>query len=273
MKKRNSKHEDKIMKKAMSTFRELCLEIFNIEGKIISSGPTESIELNIKDYASDYTFLLDNNTFIHFEFQTTYNGIDDLRRFKLYEAYLEHTEKKSVVTYVIYSNGIANPINEYKCGINTYSVNTICMGDRNWDELYNGVKSKLAKNQIVNKVEFVELVFGPIMNSSLPKGDRIEKVINLRFDMDASYREDILAICYAFADKFLSGDDFEKIVEVLKMTEIGKKIVEETEKEKAIEFAQGLLLEGFTPEKASKFPGIKGVLSLDEIKKLKETLN
>lgn len=57
------------------------------------------------------------------------------------------------------------------------------------------------------------------------------------------------------------------------MTEIGKRIVEETAKEKAIEFAEGLLLEGFTPEKASKFPGIKGILTLEEIKKLKETLN
>lgn len=111
------------------------------------------------------------------------------------------------------------------------------------------------------------------MNSYLTKGNQIEKVINLRYNMDESYREDIIAICYAFVDKFLSDDDFEKIVEVLKMTEIGKKIIEETAKEKAIEFAEGLLLEGFTPEKASKFPGIKGILTLEEIKKLKETLN
>lgn len=99
------------MKKSMVTFRELCIEIFNTEGKIISSGSTEFIELNIKDYVSDYTFLLYNNTFINFEFQTTYNGIGNLRRFKLYEAYLEYTNKKNIVTYVIYSNDITYPIN------------------------------------------------------------------------------------------------------------------------------------------------------------------
>ena len=50
----------------------------------------------------DYTFLMEDNTFIHFEFRITNKGYLDLRRFRAYEALLSHQTEKDVITYVVY---------------------------------------------------------------------------------------------------------------------------------------------------------------------------
>lgn len=53
---------------------------------------------------------MEDDTFIHFEFQTTDKGVIDLRRFRAYESLLSHQTGKDVVTYVIYSGNIKDII-------------------------------------------------------------------------------------------------------------------------------------------------------------------
>jgi len=77
----------------------------------------------------DYTFLMEDDTYIHFEFQTTNKGIEDLRRFRTYEALLNFQTGKDVVTYVVYSGDIKDTISEYYSGINSYKVNAISMAN------------------------------------------------------------------------------------------------------------------------------------------------
>ncbi len=49
---------------------------------------------------------MEDDTYIHFEFQTTNKGMDDLRRFRAYESLLSFQTKKEVITYVVYTNNI-----------------------------------------------------------------------------------------------------------------------------------------------------------------------
>lgn len=56
----------------------------------------------------DYTFLMEDDTYIHVEFQTTDKEKDDLRRFRVYESLLSFQTGKDVVIYVVYSNRIQN---------------------------------------------------------------------------------------------------------------------------------------------------------------------
>lgn len=48
--------------------------------------------------------------------------------------------------------------------------------------------------------------------------------------MDKEYRHDVESILYAFANKFLEGKDLEKVKEELKITELGKSLIEEVKK-------------------------------------------
>ncbi|WP_330409807.1 hypothetical protein [Romboutsia maritimum] len=84
MKKPN--YEDFIMKRAMDIFAEEGLKFFGIDKKVKISGPTELVVLDSKNMYMDYTFLMEDDSYIHFEFQTTNKGVEDLMRFRTYEA-------------------------------------------------------------------------------------------------------------------------------------------------------------------------------------------
>ena len=51
--------------------------------------------------------------------------------------------------------------------------------------------------------------------------------MRLSKDIDEDYRHDVESIIYAFANKFLSGKDLERVKEELKVTELGKSLIDE----------------------------------------------
>ena len=254
MKKPN--YEDFIMKRAMDIFAEEGLKFFGIDKKVKDNGPTELVVLESKNMYMDYTFLMEDDSYIHFEFQTTDKGIDDLMRFRTYEALLNHQTKKEVITYVVYSGDIKNPISEYNCGINTYKVNAISM-----------------VNEDIDKQDIIKLTFTPVMGGKMDKSEKILKAIKLSKEITSPYKRDMESILYAFANKFLSGKDLERVKEELRVTEIGKSLIEEGkeegikagEKKKAIEIAKGLL-DILSIEIIAQKTG----LTVDEVKALKD---
>ena len=58
----------------------------NIEGKVVGVLPTEEIYLELKKGAEDFNYLMSDDSIKHFEFQSTNGGVEDLKRFRLYEA-------------------------------------------------------------------------------------------------------------------------------------------------------------------------------------------
>ena len=70
----------------------------------------------------DFTFLTENDRYLHFEFQSTDGAVVDLRRFHSYEAWMHYITGKDVITYVIFTGDIEKPVYEETYGINTYRV-------------------------------------------------------------------------------------------------------------------------------------------------------
>ena len=116
---------------------------------------------------------------------------------------MSHQTGRDVVTYVIYSGNIKNPSNNLQTGINEYKVNSISMANKDGDKIYN---------DIVEKISTI---------------DKILKAINIVKDIDNKYRLDVESILYAFANKFLTGKDLERVKEELRMTELGKSLIQE----------------------------------------------
>lgn len=221
------KHEDLIMKKAMDVFAEEGLKFFGIDKKVKDSSSTEIVVLEAKNLHMDYTFLMEDDTYIHVEFQTTDKGKDDLRRFRAYESLLSFQTGKDVVTYLIYSNGIQNVKTILETGINEYSVKAISMFDKDGDIVIKEVEEKLNNNIEVTKQDLIALTFTPIMSGKLSKLDKIIKSIRLVKKIDNEYRYDVESMLYAFADKFLDGKDLEKVKEEISMTKLGEMLVED----------------------------------------------
>lgn len=107
------------------------------------------------------------------------------------------------------------------------------------------------------------------MGGTVSRADKILNAIKVIKDIDKEYRHDIESILYAFANKFLDGKDLEKVKEEIKMTELGKSLIEEGKevgkKEKAKEIARELL-DILSIEMIAKKTG----LTIEEVEKLKK---
>ena len=203
------KHEDLIMKKAMDVFAEEGLKFFGINQKVKDSSSTEIVVLEALNLHMDYTFLMENDTYIHFEFQTTNKGKSDLRRFRVYEAVLSLQKDKDVTTYVVYSGNIKNAKDTLETGINKYKVKSIFMSDKNGDLIVEELEKKVKNKENITKQELVALTFTPIMGGKLTKAEKIIKSIRIVKSSDNEYKYDIESMLYAFADKFLRGKDLQ----------------------------------------------------------------
>ena len=253
-------YEDMIMKKAMNVFANEGLKFFGIQGKVKEIAPTEIVVLETKNMFMDYTFLMEDDTYIHIEFQTTDKGKGDLRRFRAYESLLSFQTGKDVVTYVVYSNGIQNAKVMLDTGINQYNVKAVSMYDRDGDIVIKEVEEKINDNVDITKQDLIALTFTPIMSGKLSKLDKIIKSIRLVKKIDNEYRYDVESMLYAFADKFLEGKDLEKVKEEISMTKLGEMLVEDGikkgEERKAIEIAKTAIKEGMSDVLIAKLTGL-----------------
>ena len=229
------KHEDLIMKKAMDVFAEEGLKFFGINQKVKDSSSTEIVVLEALNLHMDYTFLMEDETYIHFEFQTTNKGKKDLRRFRAYEALLSLQKEKDVTTYVVYSNNIKKAMSSLETGISKFNVKSIFMSEKNGDLIFEELEKKINNKEKLTKQELVSLAFTPIMGGKLTKAEKIIKSIRIVKSSDSEYKYDIESMLYAFADKFLQGKDLQKVKEEISMTELGRMLIEDGRTEGRIE--------------------------------------
>ena len=221
------KHEDLIMKKAMDVFAEEGLKFFGINQKVKDSSSTEIVVLEALNLHMDYTFLMEDDTYIHFEFQTTNKGKKDLRRFRAYEALLSLQKEKDVTTYVVYSNNIKKAISTLETGISKFNVKSIFMSEKNGDLIFEELEKKINNKEKLTRQELISLAFTPIMGGKLTKAEKIIKSIRIVKSSDSEYKYDIESMLYAFADKFLKGKDLQKVKEEISMTELGRMLIED----------------------------------------------
>ena len=151
-------HEDATLKTAMREFAEVLLPYFGIEGKVVGYGPTESIHLEMKKLFEDFNLIMEDGSWKHFEFQSKNEGIEGLKRFRVYEAMASYQYKAAITTYVLYSGNILNPVTEFTEGENTFRVIPIIMRERDADLLISELKEKEEKGGMITKEELGELV-------------------------------------------------------------------------------------------------------------------
>lgn len=101
------------------------------------------------------------------------------------------------------------------------------MASKDGDKIYNDIVKKIKSGIEITKQDIISLTFTPIMGGNVSKVDKILNVIDIVKDVNEDYKYDVESILYAFANKFLSGKDLEKVKEKLRMTELGKSLIQE----------------------------------------------
>lgn len=123
--------EDKAMKSAAQFFGEEMLQWAGIHEKLKQVMPTEIIHLEARALYQDFNYETTNGCWYHFEFESDSLTIEDLKRFREYEAATSRVFQVPVVTCVICSGKSKSALSEYTEGINTYRVKVISLKRKN----------------------------------------------------------------------------------------------------------------------------------------------
>ncbi|MCD7743871.1 MAG: hypothetical protein LUI13_01035 [Lachnospiraceae bacterium] len=225
-----SQTEDGIMKVMMGFFTEEMLPHFGISQKVSAYTLTEEVQLVLRKGYQDFNFLMEDKSIIHFEFQSKNGGTEDLRRFRSYEGNLSYQLKAPVTTYVLFSGKIKRPMTELIEGVNTYKIIPIIMSKRNADELLARVRNKIDKGESLTRDDLVMLPLLPVFGGESSQIERIQGAFEITARADQVPREDvekIEAAIYAMATKFLDRSELKLIKGGIKMTYLGKLLVED----------------------------------------------
>ena len=229
-----SQHEDAALKTAMHFFAEELLPFWGIEGKVVGFAPTEQVHLEIQKLYQDTNLIMEDGSWKHFEFQSKNEGLAGLKRFRQYEATASRQYGVSVITYVLFSGKIQNPMTEFTEGINTYRIIPIIMKKENADIFLKELVEKKNAEKPITREELVRLTLCPLMGGEIGIKQRLQIACEITRGETAVTKEEIQkieAVIYAMADKFLEGLDMEEFVEGMKMTRLGEMLVKEGKQE------------------------------------------
>ena len=227
-----SQHEDAALKTAMHFFAEELLPFWGIEGKVVGFAPTEQVHLEIQKLYQDTNLIMEDGSWKHFEFQSKNEGLAGLKRFRQYEATASRQYGVSVITYVLFSGKIQNPMTEFTEGINTYRIIPIIMKKENADIFLKELLEKKNAEKPITREELVRLTLCPLMGGEIGIKQRLQIACEITRGETAVTKEEIQkieAVIYAMADKFLESIDMEEFVEGMKMTRLGEMLVKEGE--------------------------------------------
>ena len=74
------------LKSAIDYFGDELIHWLGIKEKAVRSAPTEIVELETRHMYEDFLYELENGNWYHFEFESDPLTVDDLKRFREYEA-------------------------------------------------------------------------------------------------------------------------------------------------------------------------------------------
>ncbi|MEE1032692.1 MAG: hypothetical protein U0L12_11235 [Ruminococcus sp.] len=219
--------EDAALKVVAQYFQEELLNYLGITGKVVGIAPTESVHVELRKFYQDFNFVMEDGTWKHLEFQSTDKGIQDLKRFRVYEALTSYTNNVEITTYVLYSGKIKNPITEYTEGVNTYRIQPIIMNDKDAQKILEKLQEKMEHGEEIEKIDLLPLALCPLMGGDISLKERIFTAYEITKKVTTVNVEDIQkieAVLYIMADKFLDSKEMEELRKEIKMTRLGQMI-------------------------------------------------
>lgn len=216
--------EDGALKALHDYFAHVLLPYWKIPGEVDHAMPTEGVYLELRKQYQDINFAMKDGSLVHFEFQSTNSSaLEDLRRFRTYEAFLCMKHKTTVYTYVLFSGGIEHPMTEFTSGINTYRVHPIIMKGKLAEDVFKNINDKFEQKLPLTENDLVPLTLCPLMGGDIPQKERFYKAFEIvRGVADTIPNLNIIeAVLYTMATKFLSPEELNNLKEGIKMTELG----------------------------------------------------
>ena len=262
-----TKHvNDIIQKYANALFRNATLEFYGIKtAPIIELINPELPTVEVSMGVADVVFLLKDDTYLHFAFETG-NNRAALIKCAGYDLRLFERDGRLLHTVVIYTADVKEKPSTLNIGSLTYKPNIILMCEYDGNAIFSELKAKIKTKQELTDVDMLNLVLLPLMKNIIPRWELAANSIGLAQTIpDTTKRNACIAAAFAFASKYLDEHDIEKIMGVIRMTDLGTMLV----MDERIQIAKNALREGATVVFTKKITGLDETV----IQRLQEELN
>lgn len=245
--------------------------------ELLALEPQEAIQ---HEDDEDFNLVMDDGSWVHFEFHSKNEGLKGLKRFRVYEALASYQHKVPVTTYVLFSGKIKNPMTQFTEGVNTFKIVPVIMRGYNADRLIAELKRKQECKEKLTKEDMALLTVCLLMDGEMPLKDRVKEAFQITKEAASAGQEEldkVENVLYVMADKFLESAEMDELMEVIGVTRLGQKLVnrgieqgiqrgmELGKEEEKIDIAQNLL--GLLDEKVI---AQKTGLPLETVMELKE---
>ena len=228
-------NNDIIMKATAEMFKDRTLAILGLDtAKIIDIMPTVLPVVEAREKRVDFVFLLEDETLLHLEFQTTISD-DLLRRVAFYGARIVDRHNRVVNTVIIYSGRIESAPDFLQKGSLTYQVTNVYLKGMDGDKEYDRIKAKLDQGQTLEETDLLKLIFLPLMKSTLIEAEMALKAAELAKLANNNFTSFVIGAIVAITDNFLPESYKKRLLEVLRMTQIEQWLREEGKIEGKIE--------------------------------------
>ena len=241
-----TKHvNDVIQKYASGLFRNATLEFYGIKTSPIRELINPELPVvEVSGGAADIIFLLEDETYLHLDFETGH-GREVVTRCAGYDLRLFERDGRTVHTVIIYTAEVKNNPPGLNIGSLVYNPDMILMGYYDGNAIFAELETKIAAGHELADVDMFNLVLLPLMKHTMPRRELAANSIKLAQTIpDTAKRNACIAAAFAFASRYLDNNETDKLLEVLRMTDLGTMLVVDAQANKAIEIAKKLLRRG-----------------------------
>ncbi|MEC9490817.1 MAG: hypothetical protein UMU04_07685 [Halanaerobiales bacterium] len=200
---------------------------------IASYLETEFTEVETNTERMDLNFKLEDGSILHLEEEIEVS-VDDLIRFASYDLKLYNRYRDRIRTIILCIKGYPASEAAFDAGSLGYNTIVVNMSDKNGKEKLKELKEKIENKEEIN---YLDLIFLPLMNSDQKIVERVKETIELeeKLEIDQNLKDNIVALTFVLSDKFLTEDEISEIWRDYKMVKILKYAEEQGEKNEARE--------------------------------------
>jgi len=221
---------DFVFKDSFNLFKNDIADFLEVELPGIASYlETEFAEIETNLELLDLNFMLEDGSILHLEEEAEIS-VSDLLRFASYDLKLYNRYRDRIRTIILCIKGYTDSTAGFNCGSLGYNSTVVDMSKKDGKKKLEELKEKIENKE---KINYLDLIFLPLMNSDQKIVERVKETIKLeeKLEIDQNSKNNLVALTVVLSDKFLSDKDMSEIWRDYKMVKFFKYVEEQGKKE------------------------------------------
>ncbi|TDP88686.1 uncharacterized protein DUF4351 [Halanaerobium saccharolyticum] len=260
---------DFVFKDSFSLFKNDIGDFLKVElPGIVSYLETEFSEIETSAERMDLNFKLEDGSILHLEEEIEVS-VDDLIRFASYDLKLYNRYRDRIRTIILCIKGYPAAEATFNAGSLGYNTTVVNMSDKDGKEKMKELREKIEKGEEIN---YLELIFLPLMNSDQDMVKLVKETIELedKLDADQKFKNNLAALTIVLCDKFLSSENMIELWRDRKMVKFFKYVEEQGKNEGKQEEARMLMIRQIKAKFGNTDNEIIDLINKSELSKIED---